>query len=147
MDRQHDIDHSSTDGRIIYDLELNATTARQSNRSTSRDIRNRRVCVCIMHNIKIKRTSRESSFILMFYFYFYYYYSFFFIRDAMRFVFYFYFLRVRLRHHLQFDRCSGGGTYMIYKYKYISSRRWCVYVYELCTYEYSIIYYNNNIVD
>lgn len=103
-------------------------------------------CVCIMHNIKIKRTSRESSFILMFYFYFYYYYSFFFffIRDTMRFVFYFYFLRVRLRHHLQFDRCSDGGTYMIYKYKYISSRRWCVY--KLCTHEYSVIYYNN-IVD
>lgn len=69
--RQHDNDHSSAAGRIIYDLELNATAARQSNRSTSRDIRNRRVCVCIMHNIKIKRTSRESSFILMFYFYFF----------------------------------------------------------------------------
>lgn len=46
--RQHDNDHSSAARRIIYDLELNATAAaRQSNRSTSRDIRNRRMCVCV----------------------------------------------------------------------------------------------------
>lgn len=73
-------------------------------------------------------------------------------------ILFFYFLRVRLRHHLQFDRCNGGGTYsmyiIVYLYVcvmyiyyniYISSRCGvcsCVCICELCTYEYNIIYYN-----
>lgn len=54
--------------------------------------------------------------------------------------FIFYFLRVRLRHHLQFDRWSGGGTYslyIVYNIQYTYMYVWTVYINE-----YNIIYYN-----